>query len=380
MIPCTIELYDNNLARKNTFQTGAGNLVRCEFSHGESGCLGFSLQFGSDKDIVETDIVKIKLYESDDNFYTGVVRKTPIAGSSRTDYTYSGYGLNDYLARLSGQSQTYTSQTLSYIVNHLLDNIIVPSSPITKDASLISLPAITITMGINYINMPQNFDAIKKIANSSGDYVYGVNREGKFFFQPRSTTQMATLAVGAEGDYGIPDYNPQYTDEPVSKIYLKDKDGVYLGSYTSSEDIDINEINLTAPDIDNTSAGLWAQGELAQREIRRKRASIRWKIEEEDPTLLIGDGTLRITSVVPPTTEQQKSSFGEGDFGTGPFGGYPYTGFNLDDILRVVRVRYVISAMEAIRYIELGTLPVSMDEQLVQVNKKLTELIVSLGR
>jgi hypothetical protein len=380
MIPCTIELYDNNLGRKNTFQAGCGNLVRCEFAHGESGCLGFSLQFGKAQGIDETDIVKIKLHESANYFYTGVVRKTPIAGSSRTNYVYSGYGLNDYLGRLSGQSQTYTTQTLSYIVNHLVDNIIVPSSPIVKEAGLISLPSITITMGINYINIPENLDAIKRIANSAGDYIYGVNRDGKFFFQPRSTTLIAMLTVGAKGIYGIPEYNPAYADEPVSKIYLKDKDGNYLNSYTSSEDIDINEINLTAPDIDNTSAGLWAQGELAQREIRRKRASIRWPIEDESPTLLVADGQLRIISIVPPIGTQQLGPFGAGASGTGPFGGYAYTGFTLDDTLRVMRVRYVVSATEALRYIELGTIPVSLDEQIVELNKKLTELTVSLGR
>jgi hypothetical protein len=381
MIPCTIELYDNNIARKNTFQTGSGNLSRCEFSHGESGCLGFSLLFGKEQSIEETDIVKIKLYDSSDYFYTGVVRKTPIAGSSKTNYIYSGFGFNDYLGRLNAQTQSFSSQTLTYIFTYLLDNIITPSSPIEKDVGLISLPAVTMTtFDINYTPMPEVLDTIKKIANSEGDYIYGVNREGKAFFQERSTALMATLVVGASGDYGIPEYNPGYSDEPISKIYLLDKDGVYINSYTSSEDIDINELKLTAPDIDNTSAGRWAQGELAQREVRRKRAPIRWAIEDSSPTLLIADGRLRIISIVPPTAEQESGLFGAGDFGSGPFGGYAYTGYNLDDTLRVMQVRYVISSTEAMRYIEIGTMPVSLDEQIIELKKKLTELTVSLGR
>lgn len=368
------------MSRKDTFQAGVGGLARCEFSHGESGCLGFSLRFNRNQSIDETDIVKIKLYGSANNFYTGVVRNTPIAGSSKTDYTYSGFGFNDYMGRLNAQTQSYTSQTLTYIVTHLLDNIITPASPITKDVSLLNLPAISIDMDINYVQIPEVFDAIKKIANSSGDYIWGVNRDGKAFFQSRSTTIMAMLTVGATGVYGIPDYNPAYTDEPISKIYLLDKDGVYINSYTSSEDIDINELKLTAPDIDNTSAALWAQGELAQREIRRKRASIKWPVEDSSPILLVADGQLRIISIIPPTSEQQEGSFGDGAFGSGPFGGYAYTGFTIDDTLRVMQVRYVISPTEAMRYIELGTMPVSLDEQLVALNKKLTELTVSLGR
>lgn len=380
MIPCLIELYDNNLGAKDTFQAGTGDLIKCDFVHGESGCLGFSLQFGSEKNIDETDIVKIKLHESANYFYTGVVRKTPIAGSSNTNYTYSGFGLNDYMSRLNAQSQSYTAQTLTTIVTHLLDNIITPSSPIVKDAGLINLPAISIDMEVNYVQVPEVMDAIKKIANSAGDYVFGVNRDGKFFFQPRSTTIMAMLTVGATGIYGIPDYNPEYTDEPVSKIYLLDKDGVYISAYTSTEDIDINEMKMTAPDIDNTSAALLAQGELAQREIMRKRATIRWPIEDTSPILLVGDGQLRIKSTIPPTANQLVGNFGDDEFGSGLFGGYPYTGYDLDDTLRVMQVRYMISAMEATRYIELGTMPVSLDAQIILLNKKLTELTVSLGR
>lgn len=383
MIPCVVELYDNTFAKKDQFEAGVGDFLICEFSLDESGCLDFLLQFGSAKNIIESDLIKIRLHESTNYFFTGVVRTVPISGSTKNEYIYSGYGFNDYLNRLNSQNQTYATKTINEILTDLVDNVIVPSSPITKDAAKIVPPNITITSyNTAYNQLPAVLDALRKVANSEGDYICGIDQEGDFFFKARSTSIMAMLTVGVRGIYSIPDYMPEYINEPVGKIYLLDKDGVYINSYSSTEDIDINELMLTAPDIDNTAAGKWAQGELAIREQKRKRASIIWPIEIESPVLLIGDGTLRIMSSIPPSSliTEDDSTFGDDYFGNGYFGGPAYTGYYLDDTLQVKQVKYIISAEQAIRQIELGTLPVTLDEQILGIQKMLTNLKVSLGR
>lgn len=382
IIPVIVELYDNNLARKSTFQTGSGDFAGCGFTLNESGCQNFSLQFTTFQDIEERDIVKIKLFYSLDVFFMGVVRKTPIQGSSFTDYIYSGYGLIDYLYRVNCQTQTYANKTIEYIINDLLDNIITPSTPITKNLDKLDFPDVTLTsLTINYAQIPEALETLKKIANSEGEYIVGVDSMGEFFFLPRNTDTKVTLMVGNHGDYGIPFYIPEDSDEPVSKIYLLDKDGGYIDTISSTEEVDINELKLTAPDIDNTSAVKWAEGILAQREITTRRATIEWRIEKVNPIFLAADGNIRIISTIPPVSvvQPEPNPFGSGTFGSGLFGGGQYTGYNIDDTLKVKQVSYFINSTQAIRQIELGSLPVTLDRQIIEVQKQLNELIVSLG-
>jgi hypothetical protein len=377
-----IELYDNNWARKNTFQSGVGDFLSCEFAIDESGGRDFILQFGSYQNIDRTDIVKIRLFYSEDIFFTGVIRNIPIQGSTDSNYIYSGYGFVDYLHRLNAQSQAYANKTIQFILDDLLDNIIVTSSPIIKNVGKIDPPDITITsFNINYAGIVEVLDALRKIADSEGYYIMGVDRLGEFFFKPRNTETVVTLVVGKTGKYGIPNYNPTDEENPTSKIYLLDKDGNHINDYLSDEDIDINEKKETAPDIDNTAAGKWAEGILAKEEVRTRKASILWPIETVKPTVLIADGNIRIISNIPSptTTAPNPNPFGSGVFGSGIFGGGQYQGYNLDDTLEVKQVRYTLNDSETIRNIELGSLPVSLDSQILGVQKQLNDLEISLG-
>jgi hypothetical protein len=378
---CVVELYANNLIRKNTFQTGTGDFLGCNFALSESGPRNFTLFFADYQDIETSDIVKIKLYESTDYFFMGVIRGTPIEGSTNKVGEYSGFGLSDYLTRVNTTSKSYSSKTIEFILDDLLDTIIIPATPIVKNAAKINPPAITITsMTLNYVNIGSALDSLIKIARSSGDYIYGVDSDGEFFFDLRSTTLMATLIPGATGENGIPEYNPDDIGEATSKVFLKDKNGTFINSFTETSVTEIKEIDLTAPDIDNTAAELWAQGILARESIITRRATIKWDIEE-DPTVLKADGRIRIISNIPPSelTSEYSSNYGDGNYGSGLYGGSPYTGYNLDDTLDVKQVTYYINDLEATRQIELGSLPPELTDEIIQIEKDLIDLKISLG-
>jgi len=379
---CTIEIYANNLTKKNTYQTGSGDFVSCEFTLSESGPRDFILSFADYQNIITSDIVKIKLHESANYFFTGVVREIPIEGATEKRCEYSGYGLSDYLGRLNTTSKSYSSQTISAILTDLLDNIIIPATPIIKNVAKITPPAITVNSLIaNYTNVVNVLDALIKIARSSGDYIYGVDETGEFFFSLRSTTLMATLVVGANGEYSIPFYNPEDIGEPVSKVYLKDKDGNYIATISDSSVSEIKEIELTAPDINNTDAQLWAAGVLARDAVVTRRASIEWDIESDSPILLKADGTLRIISNITPSilSPSYSEHYGDGNYGDGLYGGAGYYGYNIDDTLDVKEVKYVISDNTRTRMIELGELPIDLNDEIIKVNKNLIDLKVSLG-
>jgi len=379
----TVELYDNTLARKSTFQTGSGDFIGCEFTIDESGPRDFILFFASSQIITKKDIIKIRLFGSEDYFFTGVIRTVPVEGSTKAEYNYGGFGLNDYLLRINAGPLAYVSKTLSYILEDIIDNVIVVKTPIVKNASKIIVPDITIaTLDINYSQIPEVVDALRKIANSEGSYICGVDQEGEFFFKPKSENIKAVLVVGKIGNRGIDDYQPEDQTELKTKYYLLDKDGVYIATISSAEDNDIFEEKLVAPNIDNTTAQKWAQGVLAENETITRRASIQWKIEDIDPIVLIADGTIRIISEIPAsnTTPPTPSAYGSGLYGSGLYGGGQPSGIVVDDTLQVKEVTYKMTGSDNVRTIELGSLPVRLDEAILKVNKKLTDLQVSIGR
>lgn len=383
-IPVLIEHFDNTLGYLGAFQTGVGDFIGTEFTVDESGSRDFTLFFGASQVIKKTDIIKIKLFGADDYFFTGVVRDTPISGSTKSEYNYSGFGLNDYLFRINGENQSFLSKTIAEILNSLVDNIIVPKTPIKKNTAKIKPPAITIgSFTANYTQFPEVLDTLINIANSSGDiYSSGVDETGEFFFLPLSTEIKKVLVVGAEGENGISEYEPQDEFEARTKLFILDDNGNLITTLSSTEDNDIWEEKVLAPQLDNADAAKWAQGILAEKEINRRRASLRWKIEERDPQVLLANGAIRIISTIPPisTVPPSPNPFGSGTFGSGLFGGGQIGWEETDDELLIKEVKYVLNGSESIRNIELGAIPVRLDDEVKKIRKNIQNLEINIGR
>lgn len=383
-IASQVEIYDSLGAFKAGYQTGTGDFLGCEFTLDEGGCREFILYFAIFVDIEKKDIVKIRLFDSDDTFFTGVVRFVPIEGSTKQEYNYGGFGLNDYLVRANTESQSYLNKTINEIVIDLLDNIILPKTPINKNLAKISPLATTITeINFNYISCKEALEQLKKIANADGnDYLVGVDRVGDFIFIARDTDIKATLTVGKDDKYGIQSYEPEDTYEAISKLFVLDKDGTFWDSYQTLEDIDVFEKKLTAPDIADADIDNWAEGQLKELEIETREANITWEIETQQPVVLDANGYLRIISNIPPTVKDVTggSKYGSGKYGSGLYGGSLYTGYDIDDTLKVKEVKYIVNDQSAIRNIQLGSIPVELDREIIEVNKNVESLRVSLGR
>jgi hypothetical protein len=383
-IPVIIELYDNNLGRKNTYQTGVGGFVGVTFTLDEKGPVDFTVIFSGPQSIIRGDIVKIKIMNSEDYFFTGVVREIPILGSSQPAFNYRGFGLNDYLFRVNTESQSYVSETMDTIVNDLVDTIITPKTPIKKVAGKINIPAITITsLNVNYAQIPDVLSQLQKIANSTGDlYHYGVDEEGDFFFKPIPTETLVTLSVGVQGKYGIPTYEPNDQYEAVSKLFVLDDSGSLVTTLSTTLDNDIFEKKVLAPQLGTPDIINWAEGILAEDEVPRRSANIIWEIEQEAPLRLLGFNSIRIISNIPPNnpTPPDPNPFGSGTFGSGLFGGGQIEWKNLDDTLLVKEVTYNLSGNESTRNIQLGALPVRLDSQINEIRKSQIELEINIGK
>jgi hypothetical protein len=379
----TILIYDRLGGAKGFFQSGIGSFLGLEFVLDENGCNSFTLHFAGYVEIDKTDRIRIFLFDNEDPFFFGVVRSVPIDGSTSQVYDYSGYGMNDYLLRLSTGELTYAGDTIEEIVADLVDSIIVTAGQITKNLLKLQAPATVITsINFHYVSIKAAFEELQKIANADGnEYVFGVDGWGDFFFRPRSTDLMATLHVG-RGRYGISSYEPTDSGEQKTKLHVFRDDGTYYGTYISDDaDLDIWEEKLTAPKIDDADIDNWATGQLLQLEQVTRSASVVWTIWPQKPLLLTADGLIRVLCARPPTnTTVSGTPFGVGFFGEGLFGGDVYTGFLIDDTLKVKRVTCKLAGKESSRDIELGTVEVDMPGEVIKVYKNIEALRVSSGR
>lgn len=385
IIPIVVEVYKSDGSLRVFYQSGSGGFIGCEFSFNESGCRDFSLFFAGYQGIQKNDTVKIYFTSVADPFFFGVIRKIPITGSTNLDFTYSGYGLNDFFVRINTESQSYSSTTVGAIVNDLVDSIITVKSPITKNAGKIDVLNIAVdSIVFDYIQINEALDQLKKIADSDGNnYLVGVDADGEFFFKAKDTSVLKTLVVGKNSANGISEYQPEDIDEPRSKLYVKRADGTYYASYQSTEDIPLFEEKLTAPDIADNDIDRWAAGILARKEITTRQASIIWKIEETNPIFLIADGSLRIISNIINNRDiraVENNNYGDNNYGDGLYGGAGYPGYTLDDTLEIMEVKYKITSNDSIREIQLGSLPIQLDREILTVNKNIEDLRISLGR
>jgi hypothetical protein len=97
---------------------------------------------------------------------------------------------------------------------------------------------------------------------------------------------------------------------------------------------------------------------------------------------LFADGNLRVISNIPsPQSEAGSSSlYGAGTYGSGIYGGEQYQGKDIDDTLKIKDIIYTVNSNTAQRTIQLGGFAVQLDRQIVDVNKNIEALRVSLGR
>jgi hypothetical protein len=382
-IPVQVWVWTRTGTFKGMYQSGASPLVSIDFTHTERGCGDFTLEFAEVVDIAKSDTIKIKVFDVVEYLFCGVVRSIPILGSTKNSFIYSGFGYNDYLKRLNAGALNYASKTVGYIVGNIVSTIVSARSSIIYNAGKIYDPGITITtFRTNYSSVLDALDALLKIANSTGnEYLYGVDKEGDFFFRPRYSGIIATLVPGRLGNYGIPAYEPEDSSEEITKLFVLKKSGAYWTTLSSTAGNDVYEDKVTGPDIADADLTLWATGILKDKERTIRSASIEWPLFIGSP-LVLADGWIRIVSTVPPPSQITAlgTAFGDSTFGDGYFGGSDYpTYYNIDDTLAIKQIRYSINSQGANRSIDLGAIPLRLENAIVDVNKKTTDLQISLG-
>ncbi len=386
LVPVQIWVYARTGTFKAMYQAGSSPMVSLQFSHTERGCGSFQFEFASGIDVIKGDRIKIKIFGSDRWYYTGVARSVPISGDTKRQFVYSGFGYNDYFERVNSGALTYSSKTIAYILDNIRSTILAVKTPIGHNAAKVQPPAITVTTyASNNKTLKAVLEDMQKLANSTGDeYIYGVDRDGDLFFKPRSLMVFETLVVGVTSRVGIPGYEPEDSSEELTSLLVFRNNGTLLTTLNSDYDNDINEDKYNGPDVSDADLALIAAGILADRERTNRSASIEWPLTFPEDQVLEADGTIRVISTIPPLEQITISNHAWGDdttWGGGTWNGEDAPAYSIiDDTLSVRQVEYNISAQQATRKIELGSVPLRLENAIVEVNRRREELQISLGR
>jgi hypothetical protein len=339
-LSCVVDLLDNDLDYVKSFQIGMGDFIECDFAWGKNGCQDFSLLFSSYQNISKTQIVKIRLEGT--IFFSGIIREISEYADVNGNYVYAGYGLFDYLEKGNTTQKTFLRTSIYDIIEWFIDAVIAKGKPIVKNMTKVDGVLDTYLIDVlafQNITIDKAFDQLRKIANGidGDDYIYGIDEDREVFFTARSTTIQKTLSVGAVGDNGIAEYRPVDIKEEVENVYTIGINSLFYDDDTTGGG-DIDEAVYT-PIISNNNIDDFIEGEIYDFIRNGLQAKITWKIEDESPQFLIGDGVLRIIS-----------------------------GNNEDELL-INTVKYKITGNEKIRDIKLGGIEVPETENAFLLSK-----------
>ena len=123
--------------------------------------------------------------------------------------------LKKFIVNNTGNTKTYTSKTIAYIVDDIADNFIIPKSNVTlgtidtTDGSSFSIDTIDFLCPVE--------DALRTLADLAGDAEYGVDEDLVFFWRTESTTINRRFFVG--NNVAVLERRVSW-DNLVNKLYL----------------------------------------------------------------------------------------------------------------------------------------------------------------
>lgn len=168
----------------------------------ETGCGSFELETSVPLNVGADYRVDIHLWNNPTAIYSGLIQDIPDVPSTEQTYKYEGYGLFDYFNRMVIDT-TYTAQNLRGIVIDLANLAASRYRRFTVDQGQVASVSYNLTGTLDFLNVPLK-DAMKQASDLSGDYVWGIDAQRRFFFQPRSSVVDQNLWVGKHLETFVP--------------------------------------------------------------------------------------------------------------------------------------------------------------------------------
>jgi hypothetical protein len=182
------------------------------------GCTSFLLKLNRlpDFPILPFSIIKIKIADTDFNWFTGVVRSTPDLNVENKDYEYKGTGTADYLKGLNAFTVITGGQEIADIVRDLVQNWVVPFAPIGYNPSKIAAETGVITSNdfeLGKYTLDKIFDTLADMGNC----YWGVDGDNEFYFIVKTNTVQKTKFVS----YDMLTFSPQRNvDDVINSIVV----------------------------------------------------------------------------------------------------------------------------------------------------------------
>lgn len=306
-----------------------------QFEYEESGCGAFKILVnerpGSGREIRRGDTVEISIMQSSLPWYSGRITKVPTTDTSGKALEYGGHGFASLFSEIL-VTETYTSQILSDIVQDLVETYLARTEIIFFPDRLSLIPVTVESIEFDRMLFK---DCMKRLADLAHGYVFGVDEDRCFFFQPRmgrpldKNRNKASHWVG----YGLGTFTlKEKTDKIENSLNVKHgaiSNNSNFADFTA-EDLDSiaffgqREKVLTTPDLKNADdAETWADHELETRAWPKITAQAKdldladWVENRDD--LLKAEGFFRVemarTGLVTPYYEPLNGYFRWEDLG-----------------------------------------------------------------
>lgn len=162
-----------------------------------------------------------KIYYKNVLKYTGIILKKPRKGGTSRLRTVSGFGLFDQLHNVT-ITKKYTNATIDEMVKDVIQNYVISETDIVYNASKIIDPSVTVKK-LTFFGQSAK-KVLDRLAELCSDYVFGVDEDKEFFFEPLDTSIQRKYYVGKDVKLFIPDED---SDKIVSE--LKIRAGKYFG-------------------------------------------------------------------------------------------------------------------------------------------------------
>lgn len=166
--------------------------------------------------------------------YRGYIANIVPTFKTNQDIVLDVRGYFDLLKKIvvhtTGDTRTYTTDEISVIVTDIIDTFVTPNSPITKgtiDAGTFECDSIEFLSTVD--------DALRTLAELTGDVEYGVDEDLVFFWRTESTTIKNKFFAG---DNVITLERRIEWDELMNKLYLVGGDVAGVKYKRTAEDTD----------------------------------------------------------------------------------------------------------------------------------------------
>ncbi len=267
-------------SRKAFYSSDAGGcpLVSASFELLESGCGAFSVAFNERPDalcIRRGDRVEIHPMGSARPWFSGRVLDVPAVDTGGGAFTYKGHGhfadLEAILVDRAYAGAAIEEMVADLAAAYLPADVLYPTDRLMPLGYRVDSAA-----GIRFDRVTLK-EALGKLAELAGDYLYGVNEDRELFFAPRQGRPVLGWANRACHWVGhtLSDFSLAEKNEVANRLYVKigsvngDK-GNFTDFYVEDADsiafFGVREAVVSAPQIRNEAdARTWAGYELAGR-------------------------------------------------------------------------------------------------------------------